>query len=46
MNKSILIALIALVLLIIVAVYFAGHKKEHSLIFKTPSGKTATVTVE
>jgi len=46
MDKRILVALAVLVILAIVIVSYLGRKKEHSLIFKAPSGKTATVTVK
>jgi len=46
MNKTILIALIALAVLAAAVFYFNGRQKKHSVTFKGPSGKTATLTVD
>jgi hypothetical protein len=46
MDKRILVALAVLVVLAVVLVSYNGRKKERSLTFKAPSGKTATVTVK
>ena len=46
MKKSILIGLVVLVILVIAVVVFIRREKDHSVIFKAPSGKTATITVK